>query len=131
VVDIQLAEYLLHLRIKVPGAELVHTDDGIAEGVRIFELRSELKFLDGRDHGMLVMKDVFQHRKVFLEFWFLFEEGNRDFLIDPYRAAVDGFFTGKDFEQRAFAGAVLGDQRNLIAFGDVEGNVAEKRLDAV
>jgi hypothetical protein len=48
------------------------------------------------------------------------------------QAAAGGILhAGHDLQQRALAGAVDADQRQLIAFGDLKGDIAEYQLGAV
>ncbi len=85
---IELAEDLFHFCIEVPGAELIHLHDSIAQLLRVAAFTEGFIFLDGIDHRMIVMEDIIQHAPSFMELGLLLEEGHGHFFIDPHIAGV-------------------------------------------
>jgi hypothetical protein len=77
------------------------------------------------------MEDIVEDRPVLYEDRFLLEQGHRDVFVDPDGTPLGGILAGEDPQEGGFAAAVAGDQGDLVAFFNVERDIAKKRLYAV
>ena len=74
----------------------------------------------------------FKHGGLGVVFEFLLQEGDAYIFEKQYLAARIGLVaTGEDAKERGLAGAVGGDQRDLVAFVDIEADALEEDLGAV
>ena len=92
--DIQLAQYLFHLGIKIPGTQFVHLHDGVADPVMVFGFASRFKFLDGVDHGVVMKEDIIRNGFLFYKYRILFKQHHIHILIDPDFTTIRGFLSG-------------------------------------
>jgi hypothetical protein len=90
-VDIQLAEDLFDLGVKIPGIQFIEPDDGVGDLIDVFCVAGRLIGLDGVDDGMVVVEDIVQDGLLFDKDGLLFEEGYRNVLVDPYGAVCRPF----------------------------------------
>jgi hypothetical protein len=121
IADLEPAEDLLYFGIKVPGAQFVHFQDGIALPGMVIGFHGGLIFADGVHDRVLVEKYVPQYRFLFVEIGFLFKQGDVDILVDPYLALVRMIGAGEYPEQGGLAAAVACDERDLVTLGNMKG----------
>ena len=124
-VDIQFSQDLFDLGVEVPGVQFVEADDGVGDQIGVFRVAGRLICLDSVDNGVVVLEDIIQNGSFFHEDGLLFKEGHGHVFMDPDRALIGCVFAREDFEEGGFAAAVAGYQGDLVAFFDVESDVAE------
>ena len=128
VVDVELAEYLAHLRFIIPRARSVHR--GLCGGNAVVVARSYgiLVFCGYAGEFVIDGEQLLTHREAIVKHGVLLQIAYCEVVAEYDTPRIGVCLSPDDVEQRALACAVFGDEGGLLVFHNGETDALKEHL---
>src|SRR5687768_15112970 len=118
--NIQFAEDLFYLGVKIPGVQFIHLYNCITQLVYILFFTIQFKLFNSVDDGVIMAENIIKDRPIFPERWFLLEKSNLYIFMDPDSTFFGSFFPRHYLHQGRLATTISCDQCDLVALLNVK-----------